>query len=174
MDTLYNLPPQLNPEILANYVTTDTHFFYGKHSKLSNFHPAQIKEGPNTYCCQEQYYCYHRAKFFQDQEAMKKIMKTTDPVQMKRTTITNFDKGKWEKESERIMEYGVYLKFTQNEILGEYLKNTEGKDLVEANPSDTIWGIGMGMKSEKIQDKQNWGQNKMGKILMKIRENLRK
>ena len=54
-------------------------------------------------------------------------------------------------------------KFTQNEELKEKLLATENEELVEGNTwHDTYWGVC-----------NRRGKNKLGKILMRIREELR-
>ena len=64
------------------------------------------------------------------------------------------------------------MKFTQNENLKMVLLETKDRELVEASPSDRIWGIGF--DSEKAPGNEDkWGENKLGKALMKVREQLR-
>lgn len=47
-----------------------------------------------------------------------------------------------------------------------------GKTFVEASPYDKIWGIGMHMFDEGVDDETNWkGQNLLGKIITEIRDN---
>ena len=66
-------------------------------------------------------------------------------------------------------------KYLQNEYLKKLLFQTENKILVEASPYDKIWGVGLGPTDKKIIDKNKWkGLNKLGKILMKVRENINK
>lgn len=52
------------------------------------------------------------------------------------------------------MEYGNYLKFSQNPELREILLSTGSKMIVEASPSDKIWGIGFDAEhAEENEDK---------------------
>ena len=46
--------------------------------------------------------------------------------------------------------------------------------LVEASPYDRIWGIGYSVSNAVKVDKIKWGQNLLGKCLMKVRETLSK
>lgn len=69
----------------------------------------------------------------------------------------------WEQAKEQIMYEVCLAKFTQNKHLAEALLATGNRMLAEENyRNDTEWGICAGV-----------GQNKLGKILMRIREELR-
>ena len=64
------------------------------------------------------------------------------------------------------METAVHAKFTQNVELKELLLETGDSELIEGNTwGDREWGVDL---------KTNEGQNKLGKILMKVRESLRR
>jgi ribA/ribD-fused uncharacterized protein len=52
--------------------------------------------------------------------------------------------------------------------------STENMIIVEASPFDTIWGIGLHWKDDKVLDEANWlGQNLLGKALIEVRETLK-
>jgi ribA/ribD-fused uncharacterized protein len=44
--------------------------------------------------------------------------------------------------------------------------------LVEASPGDRIWGIGFDAENAEGNEEE-WGRNKLGNALMKVRERLR-
>lgn len=72
---------------------------------------------------------------------------------------------------------GVYLKFTNSDnafTLGRQLLDTGDSELVEASPTDALWGVGLSVKdAEKHQG--DWpGKNLLGKALMEVREQLKK
>ena len=71
-----------------------------------------------------------------------------------------------------VVERGNLLKFTQNEHLKKILLGTGERILVEASPTDRIWGIGFNSK-DAPGNKDKWGENKLGKALMRVREQLR-
>lgn len=50
---------------------------------------------------------------------------------------------------------------------------TKDSELAEASPYDRVWGIGYGVNSREINDKSLWGSNKLGKILVEVREELK-
>lgn len=70
----------------------------------------------------------------------------------------------WEQVKDDIMREVVRAKFTQNKALKETLLSTGDAILVEHTTNDSYWGDG-GNGS---------GKNMLGKILMEIREELKK
>lgn len=69
----------------------------------------------------------------------------------------------WEKVKDQIMYEICKCKFTQHPDLREMLVRTGDHELIEGNYwNDTYWGVCKGV-----------GQNKLGKILMRIREELK-
>ena len=45
--------------------------------------------------------------------------------------------------------------------------------MVESNPFDRIWGIGLAASDPRAQEKNTWlGQNLLGKVLDEIRDRL--
>ena len=70
------------------------------------------------------------------------------------------------------MYKGVSAKFTQNKNLKNLLINTDNNYLVEASPSDKFWGVGLSYNSKDIINQSLWGQNQLGRILMKVRAEL--
>lgn len=71
---------------------------------------------------------------------------------------------------------GNILKFRQNPELKQKLLETGDKVLVEASPTDKIWGIGLGEKKarETAKHRNGWGLNLLGNALGEVREVLRK
>ena len=66
----------------------------------------------------------------------------------------------WEERKDEIMYQGLQAKFTQHPSLKSLLVNTGDKILVENSPRDSYWGWGKNQK----------GENKLGLLLMKLRE----
>ena len=72
-----------------------------------------------------------------------------------------------------IVVKGNLLKFSQNEHLKEFLVNTGNRILVEASPTDRIWGIGMQQGEPGIEAPKKWnGLNLLGFALMEVRDEL--
>lgn len=72
------------------------------------------------------------------------------------------------------MEEGNYLKFTQNESLRKRLLETGDRELAEASSFDRVWGIGYSAGEAAKAPRDSWGQNLLGKALVRVRERTRK
>lgn len=132
--------------------------FRGKYFFLSNFYLTEVSFDGLT---------------FQNNEAAFQAMKTLD--RGKRAEFARLDpssakrKGRqvklrkdWEEIKDQIMYEICLSKFNQNEDLRNKLLQTKGMELIEGNDwGDTYWGVCRGR-----------GQNKLGKILMRVREEL--
>jgi len=69
----------------------------------------------------------------------------------------------WEKVKDNIMREAVLAKFTQHEDLRAILLGTGDARLVEHTVNDSYWGDGG----------DGSGRNRLGEILMSVREELR-
>lgn len=132
--------------------------FRGKYFFLSNFYLTEVDFDGFT---------------FQNNEAAFQAMKTLD--RGKRAEFTRLDpssakrKGRqvrlrkdWEEVKDQLMYEICLSKFNQNEDLKRKLLQTKGIELIEGNDwGDTYWGVCRGR-----------GQNKLGKILIRVREEL--
>ena len=152
--------------------------FYGRSAPYSNFYPAPFKEGATSYSCSEQMYQQQLCLHFADAQAARAVLLQTDPVEMKkigdRLLKSNPDKKAiWFNNSARdVMKNAVRLKFLQNPQLCDVLKSSSGQ-LVEANPYDTVWGVGLSFKDGQIWDETTWkGTNWLGEILGEVRMEL--
>ena len=154
-------------------------FFFGgtkglPNSYLSNWYPSEFEVNDVKYNCVEQFMMACKANVFDDQENLQKVMIATNPGAQKRLgkQVLGFSDEVWDVHKERVVFQGCMAKFEQNPDLLEKLINTSGKTLVEASPYDRIWGIGMGENDPNRFDENKWGQNLLGKALMKVRENI--
>lgn len=150
-------------------------FFWG--GVFSNWYKCKFVVDDITFNCSEQFFMYKKAMFFGDTETANKILQETEPKKHKDLgrLVKGFNKDIWDGVSFAIMEEAVYQKFRQNLIEANQLLRTGDKQLVEASPVDTIWGIGLHETNNLINDPTNWkGKNWLGQILVKVRERLRK
>jgi ribA/ribD-fused uncharacterized protein len=146
--------------------------FFGKESVFSNLHTeTPICIDGKKYTCNEQYYTYSMARFFNDHSIAKQAMSTKDPYQLiaLQKKVECHDYQSWLPEAERILYLANMAKYTQNEAAREVLLNTRNDLLGEATYSKT-WGIGASIHDPNSTDSRTWsGKNIMGKILMNIR-----
>lgn len=150
-------------------------FFWKSDSPFSQWHTARFTIDGIEFNCAEQYMMFMKAKLFNDEEIMTKILKQKSPMQHKALgrMVKGFKNDIWEKECIDIVYRGNLAKFTQNPELLEALLRTKGTTLVEASPLDKIWGVGLAEDNPKIKHRQNWkGKNLLGEILTRIRDEL--
>jgi hypothetical protein len=173
VENLDKLPTSLQPDALACKETEDHIFFCGKNSWLSNFNmDYRFMIGNISFSSIEQFYCFKKAQHFDDRMAAQKILNSNNPIEQKRTRIAGYNDSEWSKVSEPIMKEGLIMKYSQNESLMAKLRGTKNKMLCEANAHDKFWGIGKSIRDKNLMDVKSWGRNKLGKLLMEIRDEL--
>jgi ribA/ribD-fused uncharacterized protein len=152
-------------------------FFWKKESPFSQQHLCNFKVSGVRFNCAEQFMMYQKAALFGDESTMEKILHELVPKEQKSLgrKVGGYIEDIWVSQREEIVYAGNHAKFTQNQNLYKFLMQTSGTTLVEASPTDTIWGIGMSAEDPLALDERNWnGQNLLGKILTKLREDLKK
>lgn len=132
--------------------------FRGEYAFLSNFFESEI-------------FCWGYR--YRNAEAAFQSMK--DPIRAEMFEGMNAKAAKklgrkvrlradWEEVKEWFMYTVCLAKFTQNPELGEKLLATGDRELIEGNTwGDTEWGVCNGV-----------GKNLLGKILMQVREKIKK
>ena len=115
-DTLKDLPPSLLPSTTATKIEDNHMFFFSHHTPLSNFHSKEnmFTENGLSFRSTEQYYCWHKARYFKDKTAELSILSEKNPRTIKRTPIKGYNHQKWNSVSHKIMEQALSLKFTQD------------------------------------------------------------
>jgi len=117
-----------------------------------------------------------KALLFKDETMHRQILDCTDSANVKKLgrSISNFDAGIWEQQAYSIVKAGNLYKFSQNESLKDFLLQTGKQIIVEASPSDTIWGIGLPESAAAAKDPFQWrGTNLLGFALMEVRDILK-
>lgn len=128
---------------------------------LSNFHISPIVLDKKRYESVE--HAYQCMKACNDKD-FQFLYEAKTPGEAKRRGRQVTLPVAWEETKDAFMEIIVRAKFRQNETLKEMLLATEDVELVEFAPwGDTYWGV----------DKNYEGENRLGKILMKVREEMR-
>ncbi|AYV87032.1 MAG: NADAR family protein [Sylvanvirus sp.] len=160
-------------------------YFYGrtnendpfKRNVFSNFEPSVFHEDSMQFVCSEQYLMYHKSLLFNDPDTASLVLNESIPSKIKAygRQVKGFDEKIWKEFRFQIMVKGCYLKFSQNETLKEILLYTQDLELVEASPTDRIWGIGLDRKTAEQHGREAWkGLNLLGKALMVVRSFLMK
>ena len=155
---LKDLPNDLDPAKSCEKENNDVVAFFGQHSPLSNFYPCTFKSNNETFVSSEQYIQAEKAGFFNDDESRSKIMRLTDPREIKWAGdhVKGFVAQQWERDKARdVARLGCLLKFQQNEKLKDYLVKTEGKQIVEGS-RDKLWGCGLSLNDPGILDQSKW------------------
>ncbi len=134
--------------------------FFKEYRFLSNFWPSVIDYYGIRYPTVE--HAYQAAKCVQHSERVA-ISKLKTSGQAKRAGRKTNIRSDWEEIKLGTMEILVYEKFDNHEDLKRLLLQTGDAELVEENTwGDTFWGRCNGV-----------GKNHLGKILMKVREELK-
>lgn len=133
--------------------------FRGKYYFLSNFSDSKLT--------------YENVSYLNGEAAFQ-AMKVINPEQRKTFSHLPPNRAKakgrnvklrhdWEKVKDNIMYEITVAKFTQNLDLKDKLLKTGNVELIEGNTwNDTYWGVCNGR-----------GKNKLGKILQRVREEIR-
>ena len=137
---------------------------------LSNFYPCKFEFNGKTFNFSEQCFMYQKAILFNDFEIAKQVLNETDVRKIKALgrKVKNFNNELRDKHKEDFMFNACYAKFSQNDKLKDFLLSTGNHEIVEASPVDNIWGIGFS-SDNAMENIDKWGQNLLGKTLMKVR-----
>ena len=103
-------------------------------------------------------------------------MKAKSPHVIKKLgeKVKNYSKNIWREYAQDIMLKGLQLKFEQNEHAKQFLQKTGDTTLVEAAQHDDWWGIGYNMHDTKLmENRDRWGKNILGTVLMTVRQRLK-
>jgi len=135
--------------------------FSGHHRFLSNFFPCEIELDGEIYVSLEHAFQARKTLDLAERAKVRAAKTPGDAKHLGRkvTLVEN-----WEKIKLGVMETLVHQKFKRHPILRGELLLTGDEELVEGNTwGDVFWGVCRGK-----------GENHLGKILMKIRSELRR
>ena len=139
--------------------------FDGEFAFLSNFYESPVSDGFTTFPTVEHYFQAAKAVWVKDYDD---IQYAKTPGEAKRIGRRITIRGDWESIKLDVMETALRKKFAIPE-LREQLLATGDTELVEGNHwHDNFWGD---CGCEKC--KHTHGQNNLGKLLMKIRADIR-
>lgn len=139
------------------------------------WYPSPMVIDQVQYSCAEQFMMARKAELFGDYEILEQIMETDDPAAQKALgkKVLGFDVDTWEAVARDIVMRGNFHKFMSSRRLYDCLMATKGTILVEASPTDRIWGIGLSEFDPKAYDSSNWeGRNWLGQVLTDLRDTI--
>ncbi|CAB3396834.1 unnamed protein product [Caenorhabditis bovis] len=162
----------------------DFTLFFRKVSPFSNHFPVNFNSDESLnysnnveFCCNEQFYMFNKASLFGDERAMREILGSKNPKEMKKLagahSIANWDERIWNSHKDDVMRKGSMAKYSSAAHLRFALFLTTGSELLECSPFDRYWGIGkeineaIGCLPDGIA-----GKNRLGMILDEIRETM--
>ncbi|MEU8895574.1 NADAR family protein [Nocardia sp. NPDC048505] len=143
---------------------------------LSQWWPVEFTVDGNVFRSAEHYMMWGKAMLFGDTATAARILEVAHPKQAKDLgrVVRDFDETTWNAARFDIVVTGNVAKFGQHEPLREYLLRTGDRVLVEASPTDRIWGIGLTADDPRAADPTTWrGLNLLGFALMAARDILR-
>jgi ribA/ribD-fused uncharacterized protein len=136
----------------------------GPRGYLSNFSLHPITIAGEQWLTVEHYY---QASKFDDEELRARIQRASSPCLAKALGWSPDTRSKlrlgWDDLRDDVMRSALRAKFDQHQELTDQLLATGNAELVERSDADPYWGDGEDGK----------GANKLGSILMDLREGLR-
>ena len=173
VNTLNQLPEELNVFKVTSKENEDTIGFFGEINPLSNFYPSSFVHEGVQYISSEQLIQANKAKLFGDTDTYNEILCCTISLECKNLSkqIRNVDERKWEEEALNTCLPGIRAKFYQNTNVMDTLLNKTGKKRIVECTSDRLWGTGMPLGDPECLNPTKWiSQGIMGQILEYIRE----
>lgn len=134
---------------------------HGPFGMFSNFYHIPIIIDDKKYNTVEHYFQSQKSPYPKMQE---EIRKCSTPQQAKSMGSSIQLRRDWEQCKENVMMKALRAKAYSSVEFRELLLSTGTREIVENNPYDSYWGTGS----------SGYGKNRMGKLLMRLREELRK
>lgn len=153
-----NQPLYNDKNTICFYEITDPYY------ELTNFYPASITIAGKKYPTTEHY--FQSQKFLpvypQLAEQIRLAKSARDAFNLAKTSTAQI-RSDWHSDyKDKVMYDALMAKFSQHKNLAQLLISTKGKKLVEHTINDNYWG----------DAGDNTGQNKLGKLLEKIRRQI--
>lgn len=140
---------------------------------FSNWNLGSFTVEGRTFNCAEQFMMFTKAMLFGDLQTADLIMAESNPRKQKALgrQIQGYVDTVWQSQAEDLMFPGLFAKFTQDQNRMATILATNDTVLVEASPDDVVWGIGLEESDPRCLDPKEWlGQNKLGRVLTRVRE----
>lgn len=150
-------------------------FFWKDKSPFSQWNHNGFEIDGIRFPTAEYYMMYMKADLFGDEDVKKQVLeaKHSRDVKALGRKVNGFDKDLWEDNCKKFVYDANVAKFTQNKECYDALMETEGTELCEASPYDSIWGCGLNEEEARKIPKSEWpGTNWLGEILTRVREDI--
>lgn len=155
------------------FVTSETitnHYVFFWKGIFSQWSATQFRIQGETFNSCEQWMMASKARLFGDEETRAASMATTSRRRQKNLgrQVQGFDQSLWDQVKFDLVVFGNYARSQEDEAFRQALLETEYLILVEANPMDSIWGVGFAA-DKALYHIVEWGENLLGLALVKVR-----
>ena len=143
-----------------------TIYFYTKNDpffEFSNFAPYGIEIDGVWWDTIEHYFQAQKFDSMEYRERIRRARTPKDAAALGRSREVPI-RSDWEAAKVEIMRAAILRKFRTHESPRQLLLSTKDEEIVENSPGDFFWGAGS----------DGTGLNKLGSILMEIRDQLRR
>jgi ribA/ribD-fused uncharacterized protein len=150
--------------------------FFNESDIPSHWHRCEFVYRGLVFNHVEKFMMVAKARLFGDHRSAERIMNADAPQQCKifGRQVEGFDQATWDRFKYPIIVVGNREKYKQNPGLARFLLDTDPYILVEGNPRDRVYGVGLHKNDPAIGDPANWrGENLCGKANMEVREELK-
>ena len=134
---------------------------FGELGYLANYSNHSFFDNGIFYKTVEHYYQSHK---FDDEKLINKILACDTPKEASNIGRDRNNKKKDDFDKLSVMYQGLYLKFSQNKDIRSKLIETRNKTIREMSVKESYWGVGPNLD----------GENHIGKLLMQVRDNIKK
>jgi ribA/ribD-fused uncharacterized protein len=134
----------------------------GEHGCFSNFYRAAIRLRGKSWPTSEHYFQAQKFAGTDYEEEIRQAKTPSEAARLGRSRKHPLRRD-WERVKEEIMREALVAKFVQHPDLREVLLGTGEAELVEHTANDSYWGDGG----------DGSGRNRLGYLLMEVREQLR-
>jgi ribA/ribD-fused uncharacterized protein len=117
-----------------------------------------------------------KAAMFGDKQAFASVLcaDSAETVKAIGRTVRGFEQGAWSARVRDIAAEVVLQKFKMDGSITHVLMETGEKVIVEAAPTDSIWGVGLSVTDERVLQPDQWaGENILGLALMWARDTIK-
>jgi ribA/ribD-fused uncharacterized protein len=132
--------------------------------EFTNFYPTNVFIDGKNWPTTEHYFQAQKFVGTPYVEKIRRLPSPRDAFQLSRDPlVSRWRRSDWESVKDDIVLKALRVKFSENVVLREKLRGTGEKELVKHTSNDSYWGDGG----------NGLGQNKLGKLLMQVRRELK-